>query len=54
MSKYAKFFAALGGVLAIAADALADGVIAAPEAEAVVIAAVSAAFVYAVKNKQPA
>ena len=54
MARYAKFFAALGGVIAIVADALADGVILAPELEAIIIAAVSAVFVYQLKNADPA
>jgi hypothetical protein len=48
-----KFLVALGGVLAIGASALADGVIASSEVEAVVLASISALFVFLVPNKTP-
>lgn len=51
MSKYSKFLVAVGGVLAILASALTDGVVTSAETESVVLAAVSAAFVFLVPNK---
>ncbi len=53
MSKYSKLLAALGGVLAILASSLADGLVSSSELESVVLAAVSAFFVYRLPNKQP-
>lgn len=53
MSKYRKALAAVGGVLAILASALTDGLITSQEIESVLLAAVSAFFVYRLPNKQP-
>jgi len=52
MSKYRKFFAALGGLLAVGASVLSDGVVAPEEYEVLVAAAVSAFFVWRLPNKQ--
>ena len=54
MSKYRKFLVALGGVAALVASALADGVIASQETEAIVVAIVSAGFVFLVPNDEQA
>jgi hypothetical protein len=53
MSKYAKFFAAFAGVIAILGDAAVDGVFTSGEWEAVGLAAVSAFFVWKLPNKTP-
>ena len=50
MSKYRKFLVALGAAVALVASALADGVFASDETEAIVLAVVSAVFVYLVPN----
>lgn len=46
-----KFLVALGGVVAILASALADGVFTSAETESIILAGVSAAFVFLVPNK---
>jgi len=51
MSKYRKFLVALGGAVALVASALADGVFTSAETEAIVLALVSAAFVFIVPNE---
>ena len=51
MSKYRKALAAIGGVLAILASALSDGLVSSAEVESVILAAVSAFFVYRLPNK---
>lgn len=53
MSKYRKFLVALGGAAALVASALADGVVASSETEAIVLALVSAVFVFVVPNQDP-
>lgn len=52
MSNYRKALAAAGGVLAILASALSDGLVSSSEVESVILAAVSAYFVYRLPNKQ--
>ena len=53
MSRFAKFIVALSGAVAIIADAMADGVFTSQETESIVLALVSALFVFLVPNKQP-
>jgi hypothetical protein len=54
MSKYRKFLVALGAAVALVASALADGVFTSQETEAIVLAIVSAVFVYLVPNEPTA
>lgn len=53
LTRYSKFIAAAAGVVAILADAMADGVFTSQETESIVLAAVSAFFVFLVPNKDP-
>ena len=50
MSKYRKFLVALAAAAGLVASALADGVFTSTETEAIVLAVVSAAFVFIVPN----
>lgn len=50
MTKYRKFLVALGGAAAILSSTLSDGVIASNEIESVVLALVSAGFVWLAPN----
>lgn len=54
MSRYSKFLVAFAGVVAIIASAQADGVFTSQETESIVLAAVSAVFVFLVPNRPPA
>lgn len=54
MSRVRKFMVALGGAVAIFVDAQADGVFTGFEVEAILIALVSAGFVFLVPNKEAA
>lgn len=54
MSNYRKLIAALAGVVAVVASAMADGVFVDSEIEAIISAAVAAFFVYRLPNKPPA
>ncbi len=53
MSRYSKFLVAAAGVVALVADAMADGLFTSQETEGIIIAAVSALFVFLVPNKEP-
>ncbi len=50
MSKYRKFFVALGAAVGVLATALTDGVIVSDEIESVVVALVGALFVFLTPN----
>ena len=50
MSKYRKFLVALGGAATIVASALADGVFTSAETESIVLALISAVFVFVTPN----
>lgn len=52
MSKYRKFFVALGGFFTVLASVLSDGVVAPDEYEVVGLAALSAFFVWLVPNSK--
>lgn len=54
MANYRKLIAALAGVGAIAADAMVDGVFSSAEIESIVLALVSAYFVWRLPNDPPA
>ncbi|HSE44968.1 MAG TPA: hypothetical protein VLA89_06535 [Gemmatimonadales bacterium] len=51
MSRYSKFLVALAGTVGIISSAMADGVFTSAETESIVLAAVSALFVFLVPNK---